>query len=201
MGGGFASRGGDWRPGQPAAAVDEHGLLARIGAGEREAFRALYLVYHKRLSRFLLRFLRSPELIEEVINDTLYTVWCKAGEFRGDSQVSTWIFGIAYRKALKALRSQASSPEVNASASLETLPPLEDAEAVRREMRESLDQALDALPPAQRLVIELAYYVGHSVEEIASITSSPVNTIKTRMFHARVKLRELLPEWRTGEER
>jgi RNA polymerase sigma-70 factor, ECF subfamily len=136
-----------------------------------------------------------------VINDTLYTVWCKAGEFRGDSQVSTWIFGIAYRKALKALRSQGRDPDVDAAASLDTLPALEDPEALRREMRQSLDQALDTLPPAQRLVIELAYFVGHSVEEIAAITSSPVNTIKTRMFHAREKLRELLPEWRTGEER
>lgn len=135
-----------------------------------------------------------------MINDTLYAVWCKAGEFRGDSQLSTWIFGIAYRKALKAVRKDSREPHGDAAPD----PPpvsVQDPAERQRELRESLDRALATLSPPQRMVIELAYYVGHSCEEIAAITTTPVNTIKTRMFHARERLRELLPEWREGDQR
>ena len=175
-------------------------LLERIVAGDRDAFRALYLVYHKRLGRFLLRFLRRHDLVEEVINDTLYAVWCKAREFRGESRLSTWIFGIAYRKAMKAVRKDSREPR---GGEADDPPPLttQDPSERQRELRESLDRALATLPPPQRMVIELAYFVGHSCEEIAAITSTPVNTIKTRMFHARERLRGLLPEWREGDQR
>ena len=79
-------------------------LLRQVAAGDRTAFKELYLIYHRRLARFLMRMTSRHDLIEEVINDTLWTVWLKAGDFRGDSLVSTWIVGITYRRALKALR-------------------------------------------------------------------------------------------------
>lgn len=173
---------------------EERELLARIAAGDSAAFRALYLRYHKRMSRFLMRFLRRHEMIEEVINDTLYTVWCKAGDYRGESQVSTWIFGIGYRKALKALKRAGDEPVLDASVDPESLSAAHDAGAGQREMRQAIDQALATLPPVQRLAIELAYFMGHSCEEIAAITDCPVNTVKTRLFHAREHLRKLLPD-------
>jgi len=61
------------------------------------------------------------------------------------------------------------------------------------ERREWLNAALERLPSEQRLVLELAYHLGHSCEEIAEIMNCPVNTVKTRMFHARKKLKVLLP--------
>ncbi len=64
--------------------------------------------------------------------------------------------------------------------------------ARQEELNEWLDVALQRLPLEQRTVIELAYHVGHSCEEIASIMQCPVNTVKTRMFHARRKLKTLL---------
>jgi RNA polymerase sigma-70 factor, ECF subfamily len=199
--GGMSGRAGG-NPEGVLEAVNERLLLERIVDGDRDAFRTLYLAYHKRLSRFLLRFLRRHDLIEEVINDTLYAVWCKAGEFRGESQLSTWIFGIAYRKALKAVRKDSREPRLEADGVDVAVPvPSQDPGERQRELRESLDRALASLPAVQRTVIELAYFVGHSCEEIAAITTTPVNTIKTRMFHARERLRELLPEWRGGDER
>jgi len=175
---------------------EERLLLERIAAKDVAAFRALYLVYHKRMSRFLLRFVRHHELVEEVINDTMYVVWCKAQEFRGDSQVSTWVLGIAYRKALKLVRKGARSPLVYTAIDPDSAALQDDAGAGQRELRESIDRALGALPPLQRMVIELAYFMGHSCEEIAVITDSPVNTVKTRMFHARERLRGLLEDAR-----
>ena len=73
-------------------------------ARDQAAFRTLYGNYYQRLSRLLARMSVRREDIEEVINDTFWVVWTKAGEFRGASQLSTWIIGIAYRRALNALR-------------------------------------------------------------------------------------------------
>src|ERR1051325_9821038 len=70
-------------------------------ASTPEATEMAIVIYHRRLARFLMRMTSRHDLIEEVINDTLWTVWLKAGDFRGDSLVSTWIVGITYRRALK----------------------------------------------------------------------------------------------------
>ena len=84
--------------------AEDAALLQRTAAADRSALAALYRGYHRRLVRFLGRFTRRYDVIEEVINDTFMIVWQKAGEFRGQSRVSTWIMGIAYRVTLKALR-------------------------------------------------------------------------------------------------
>lgn len=166
-------------------------LVRRIAAGDRTALEALYRPYHRRLDRFLVRLTRRADVIEEVINDTFWIVWQKADQFRGDSRVSTWIVGIAYRCALKALRQHGSDP----------LDPAEHEEALHspvdphaaHELRDWVSKGLSRLPAEQRVALELAYGAGHSLEEIASIMECQVSTVKARMFHARVKLRHLLP--------
>src|SRR5271169_6989851 len=81
-------------------------LLKAVAAGDRRALEELYLGYHRRLARFLSRFTPRYENVEEIINDTFLAVWQSAKDFRGASQVSTWIIGIAYRTALKSVRRQ-----------------------------------------------------------------------------------------------
>lgn len=168
-------------------------LLRRVADGDRAAFQSLYLVYHRRLARFLMRLTRHYDVAEEIINDTLWIVWCKAGQFRAESQVSTWIMGIAYRRALKALRQRQAVDHLS-DPLLDDLRDTGEEPQHTEELHEWLDQALEYLPPEQRLVLELTYYLGHSCAEIAAITDCPVNTVKTRMFHARRKLRDLLPQ-------
>src|SRR6201982_3664020 len=90
-----------------ANAAREKDLIARIADGDRRAFEELYGLYHRRLARFLTRLTRRYDVAEEVINDTFWIVWKKAGDFRGESQPSTWILGIAYRRARNAFRSAA----------------------------------------------------------------------------------------------
>jgi RNA polymerase sigma-70 factor, ECF subfamily len=166
-------------------------LLARVAAGDREAFRELYIIYHRRLARFLTRLTRQYEVAEEVINDTLWVVWRKAGDFRGDSRVSTWIMGIAYRRALKALHSR--SRVLAEAVPIENEPLVAPDELGAAETSEWILLAMRHLPTEQRLALEFAYGYGHSCEEIALIMDCPVNTVKTRLFHARAKLRALLP--------
>ena len=81
---------------------DERELLSRVSAQDLQAFERLYRMYRPRLARFLMGMLQRPQLIEEVLDDTMMVVWQTAGNFRGSSKPSTWIFAIAYRKALKA---------------------------------------------------------------------------------------------------
>ncbi|HYL69779.1 MAG TPA: RNA polymerase sigma factor [Candidatus Dormibacteraeota bacterium] len=168
-------------------------LLARVADGDRRAFEELYNLYHRRMARFLTRLTHRYDLAEEVINDTFWVVWRKARDFRGDSQPSTWILGIAYRKARNALRSAARAGQMNLE--VESLPLTSSDEPFRaEELRDWLEQALTQLPIEQRLGVELCYELGYSCEEIAAIMGCPVNTVKTRLFHARAKLQKLLPQ-------
>src|ERR1700730_6435204 len=112
-------------------------LIARIAEGDRKAFEELYGLYNRRLARFLTRLTRRYDVAEEVINDTFYIVWRKAGDFRGDSQPSTWILGIAYRKARNAFRSSARAGSAeNLDALLE--PPTSDEPMRTEELRDWL---------------------------------------------------------------
>jgi RNA polymerase sigma-70 factor, ECF subfamily len=165
-------------------------LLLAISTGSRQALEELYLGYHRRLARFLSRFTPRYENIEEIINDTFMVVWQNAKDFRHASQVSTWIIGIAYRTALKSLRRQKNH---TAARNLDDYPEQTVDPTLETEVQDWLRRGLNQLPVEQRLTLELAYHMGHSLEEIAAITECPVGTVKARMFHAREKLRQYLP--------
>jgi RNA polymerase sigma-70 factor, ECF subfamily len=165
-------------------------LLLAIADGDRRALEELYLGYHRRLARFLSRFTTGYENVEEIINDTFMVVWQNAKSFRNASQVSTWVIGIAYRTALKSLRRQKNH---SSNASLDEWPEPTVDPTSEAEVSEWLSRGMNRLPVEQRLTLELAYNMGHSLEEIAVITECPVGTVKARMFHAREKLRHYLP--------
>jgi RNA polymerase sigma-70 factor (ECF subfamily) len=172
-------------------------LLRRISCADQAAFRELYLDYHGRLARFLSRITRHHGDVEEIINDVLLIVWESAGDFRGASRVSSWIFGIAYRRALNCMRRSTARSRATTRAAEGVETRVEDA-AGRTEDRQLLDVALSCLPPEQRLVVILAYRMDYSCEEIAAIAACPVNTVKSRMFHARRKLRMIISAAHTG---
>lgn len=178
--------------GAGGASCDDARLLARIVAGDRQAFEQLYRAYFPRLGRFLGRMVRSVPLVEEVINDTMLVVWQKAASYDGSCKVSTWIFAIAYRKALKGLRG--SDEPVESDTDLyQAGPELEPDHVLEgRQLRQVLERALAQLPLAQRVVMVLTYDHEMGYAEIADVVACPVNTVKTRMFHARHKLKELL---------
>jgi RNA polymerase sigma factor (sigma-70 family) len=176
-------------------------LLRRVGARDRKAFEALYHAYYRRLFAYLLKVMRRADLVEEVLNDVMLAIWKGAAGFDGRSRPSTWIFGIAYHKALKALARRSSRTLETMESADPDRGPAEPVDAeepesllARRELATVLGQALRALPAEQRTVVELTYYYGLPYQEIAEIMGCPVNTVKTRMFHARRRLRELLPE-------
>lgn len=177
-----------------SANAREAALLARIARGDGQAFEQLYRNYFPRLCRFLDRMTRRPDLVEEILNDTMLVVSQKAHTYNLSAKVSTWIFAIAYRKALKALRNldeplESTGEDLAADADDEPR-----AQLLRLQLRRMLGEAVNALSVDHRAVIELTYFHGAGCREIATIMDCPVATVKTRMFHARRRLKALLPE-------
>ena len=87
-----------------AVELAERTLVRRIAERSLPAFDALYRGYHARLARFLERVTLRAAPVDELINDTMLVVWNRAATYNGQCKVSTWVFAIAYRKALKALK-------------------------------------------------------------------------------------------------
>ena len=172
---------------------DEHALIRRVAAGDRAAFEAAYRHYHPKLTRFVSRLTWRTDLVEEVVNDTLVVVWQKADRFRGDSRPSSWVLGIAYRTALKRLRKVGRMVEEELTEALRLVDPEEpEASLARRQDGERIRRALGRLTPEHRAVVELTFFGDYAYGEIAAIVGCPVNTVKTRMFHARKRLGRLL---------
>ena len=168
-------------------------LIVRVCERDLRAFELLYRLYHPRLTRFLMRMTRRPPLVDEVVNDTMLVVWSRPEAYNGASRLSSWIFAIAYRKALKALRRQ----DVPIEAVIDDDRPSSDdgpeIEAGRGRARASLLELLDELSPEHRAVIELTYFHDFSYRDIAEIVDCPADTVKTRMFYARRHLGRLIP--------
>lgn len=165
----------------PIVNSTETTLLNAITRGDKAAMRQLYEQYLPRLARFLYRVTRDRELIQELTNDVMLTVWQNASGFRGKSAVSTWILGIAWRKALDATRRHKRY-----DAMINSLPEPSGEEPLRAfDAQRDLDRLLSLLTPEQRAVAELSFDFGYSYPEIAEILDVPVNTVKTRMFYAR----------------
>ncbi|SFN43555.1 RNA polymerase sigma-70 factor, ECF subfamily [Dokdonella immobilis] len=183
------------------APSDEHelALIRAVARGDRAAFGALHTRYHGLLMRFLVRSTSRRDLVEEVVNDTLWAVWRSASRFRGDSKPRSWVMAIAYRSLMKALRDRplqaGAMPSTAADGGGDGMAELVDASSdiARAEARDWIRRGLDLLPTEQRVTLELAYFLGQSCEEIAVIMDCAVGTVKARMFHARVRLRNTLP--------
>lgn len=175
---------------------DDGLLIERIRRKDRAAFELLYRRYRPRLRRFLRRLVAESEAAEEIVNDVLFAVWKGADGYAGRAKVSTWIFGIAYRQALRVIERAARERgrRADAAALENTASYAVDGPEQALVDARYLEVCLARLSAEQRLVVELTFFLGLSYEEIAQVADCPVNTVKTRMFRARCKLRELIDE-------
>lgn len=167
-------------------------LIARISEGDVSAFEELYRTYHPGMTRFVANLVRRPTLIAEVVNDTMMVVWEKGGTFNGASKLSTWMFAIAYRKAMRALKRFDEAVE---DKQLDNRPALDlTPEEVSTQARTGvlLADAMASLSDDHRTVVNLTYFHEMDYRDIAGIMGCPVDTVKTRMFHARRHLRRIL---------
>jgi RNA polymerase sigma factor (sigma-70 family) len=188
---------GDGNAGSPtpcasSSDADDARLIGQVANGDLRAFELLYRGYFPRLTRFLNRMTHNLQQIEEIVNDTMLVVWKKAPTYNGTCKVSTWVFAIAYRKARKTI--DAADDPVDAEPDLREAEPASQPEQQFSllQQRQAVDAALDALPLAQRAVVQLTYFHGMGYADIAAVLDCPLNTVKTRMFHARRRLAHLL---------
>jgi RNA polymerase sigma-70 factor (ECF subfamily) len=176
--------------GKQGAEARDRLLLERIADGDRDALVTLYDSYHERLCEFLYHLTRHAEMIDEVINECFRVVWQEAANFQQASLVSTWIFGIAYCVGSKTLRQRNCESDDGDNA---TPDPIPSSASDGIDLRDWITNGLARLTPDQHLVFELVYGVGHSLDEVAAFTGTPLVTVKARLFQARVNLRSVLP--------
>jgi RNA polymerase sigma factor (sigma-70 family) len=176
----------------PRTANDaEAELVERVVRGDVGAFETLYRAYHPRLTRFLSLLTARRSVVEESLNDTMLAVWRRAHTFNGQSKVSTWIFAIAYRTTCKALRRQ-DLPVDDPADEQACDAPGPEPQLAARQANAAVQRALASLSCEQRHVIVLTYFHDLPYADIARIMECPVDTVKTRMFHGRRRLRALL---------
>jgi|LNFM01.1.fsa_nt_gb RNA polymerase sigma factor (sigma-70 family) len=174
-----------------AADAEDWALIRAIGGGDQQALAALYRRHFDYLYRFVLRVTRRTEVVEEVINEVMLVVWQQASKAEPRALASTWILSIAHRKALKTLSRKGLAED-----GLDDDDPRFGVDAAGLQGVDADDlllKALAVLTPEQRAVMEMVYEQGLHYSVIAEILGCPENTVKTRVFHARRKLRAAWP--------
>lgn len=171
-------------------------LLARIGRQDEAAFRELYKAFSRRVYAYVLNKVNDHGRAEEILVDTMYEVWRAPSRFRGDAQFSTWLIGIARNKALMAYRSRRPDEvhddldDIAETTAADT--PDGFAQLAAKQRSEGVQHCMGKLSDEHRECMHLVFYEGMSLAEVADVQGCPENTVKTRLFHARQKIKNCL---------
>jgi RNA polymerase sigma-70 factor, ECF subfamily len=170
-------------------ALSDIEVLKQVANGDQRGLETLYNRHSGRTFKFLLRLTENRSAAEDLTHDVFLEVWKSAKRFEGRSSVATWIFSIARYKALDAGRKQRALTEHD----LPTHPePSPEAEAMQASSSDYMRACMMALSQEHREIIDLVYFHEKSVKEVSEILDIPEATVKTRMFYARKKLKEML---------
>ena len=182
-------------------------LVARVQAGDKAAFDLLVLKYQRKILRLLSRMLRDQSEIEDVMQEAFIKAYRALPQFRGDSAFYTWLYRIAINTARNWMASQSrrpSSPSLHQSEDGETFDEIDnltdnntpESLLASREIAESVNESIQALPAELRMAIVLREIEGLSYEEIAQAMGCPIGTVRSRIFRAReaiaTKLRPMI---------
>ena len=185
------------RGGAPGSAAHESSsdetLITRISEGDQLAMRTLFARHRLAIYRWLLRLVGDETLADDLLSDVFLDVWRKAASFERRSSVSTWLLAIARHKALSARRRR-TDVELNAELASTVADPADNPELVlqKKNREELLRHSLARLSPEHGEVIDLTYYHGKSIKEVAEIIGINEATVKSRTFYARKRLAELV---------
>ena len=187
-----------WAAASPARAAatetfSDEVLIRRSAKGDQLAMRSLFARQRVAFYRWLLRLVDDEALADDLLSDVFLDVWRKAGSFERRSSVSTWLLAIARHKALSARRRR-TDVELNNDLASTVADPADSPELVleRKNREELLRHSLARLSPEHGEVIDLTYYHGKSIKEIAEIIGINEATVKSRTFYARKKLAQLV---------
>ena len=161
-------------------------LLAKVANQDSAAFQQLYDLFADRVYRYAFTILHDKHLAEEIAQETMIAVWNGANRFAGRSKASTWIFGIARNQAFTLLRKEKRAENTGVPERVQANP------SKQLIQHERVMTALEELSADHREVIYLTFYEGLSYGEISGILGIPSGTVKSRMFHAKQRLAEVL---------
>jgi len=171
-------------------------LLERIAKQDQAAFQELYKAFSRKVFAYVLNQLKDQAKAEEVLVDTMYEVWRNPTRFRGESAFSTWLIGIARNKALLVYRSRRPDEDHADLDDIADIIPDEGPDGYARlaeqQRREGVQLCMGKLTEEHRECLHLVFYEGMSLAEVAAVQRCPENTVKTRLFHARQKIKNCL---------
>lgn len=179
-------------PGQDS--VSDHALVKSIAKGDQRAMEKLFDRHQEQVHRFVLRMVKDEGQAEDVTAETFCQVWSgAAATFRGDAQVPTWLLAIARNLALSTLRRRSAQELDDATAeSIEDLSDNPEVAAAKLQQSVIVARCLNCLLPRHRDPIAFYYFQGKSIEEVARLVGIPLNTVKTRLYHGRELMAQLL---------
>ena len=186
----------------PPARTDDGALAARLRDGDRLAVEEAYVAHHVAVRAFARRLVGDDAAAEDIVHDTFLALPRVVRKFRGDGSLRSFLIGVAInhsrRHVRSATRRRAATDRLAAREALRPDPPDATEQLSARRLAERLWAALDALPIDQRVVFVLCEAEQRTSVEVAAIVGAPEGTVRTRLFHAKRKLRELLgPEEET----
>ena len=174
-------------------------LVTQLRQGDRAAAQRLYKRWSPRLLRAARRYCGSDDGAGDLAQECWLAIWKGLARLKDPSKFRAYIFGVLHRRGADYIRKKIRERNHLIAQEDAGLQPI-DVQAPRQEEKAAIHQAFAALPPDQRLAAHLHFVEGLSLTEIATAQSIPTGTAKSRLFHARRKLKEALGENSKGEE-
>jgi RNA polymerase sigma-70 factor (ECF subfamily) len=188
-------------------------LVERAQQGDQRAFELLVIKYQRKLGRLLSRMIRDPAEVEDVTQEAFIKAYRALGSFRGDSAFYTWLYRIGINTAKNYLVSLGRRAPTTTTFDSEEAENFDDgdqlrdmntpeAELMSKQIAETVNASMAALPEELRIAITLREIDGLSYEEIATLMACPIGTVRSRIFRARESIAERLrPQLGTAKDR
>lgn len=178
-------------------------LVERVQGGDKQAFGLLVTKYQRKLTRLLSRMIRDSAEVEDIAQETFIRAYRALSGFRNDSAFYTWLYRIGVNTAKNWLVTQRRRAPTSTALDNEEAENYDDAELLRhndtpeqllmsKQIGETVNSAMDALPADLRTAVTLREIEGLSYEEIAQVMDCPIGTVRSRIFRAREAIAERL---------
>ncbi len=173
--------------------TSDEALIAAIARADQQAMRRLYERHSGHVYRFARRLGVDQPAAEDLVSEVFLDVWRSADAFEGRARVSTWLFAITRNRAYDIKKRRTLEPlDELAFATIEDETDGPEVAIQKKQAASALFATVQDLSPAHRNIIDLVYYREKSIDEVARLLNIPTSTVKTRMFHARKRLAQLL---------
>ena len=172
--------------------LEEKRLVEQVAAGDSTAFRQLYDLSYGRVARYVQKMVSDNSLVDDILVQTYMVVWQKSAAFKGNGRITTWLIGIARNimfREFKKVKKYVPFEEEYSAADTQS-----QFQVEVKSTNAALKAALQTLKVKHREILELVFYQEFSYVEVAELIGIPVNTVKTRVFHAKQALKDVLED-------